>query len=50
MKKAEYKFHKNAKSQIESNSRQTDPDDLGWLFGQKATNKPIFIPKRKKKK
>lgn len=50
MKKADYKFNRNAKEQIQSNSKESDPSELSWMFGRKATNQPIFMPKRKKKK
>jgi hypothetical protein len=48
MKKADHKFHRDKKRQIESDSRQTTPTD-GW-FSYKAANRPIFIPKKKKKR
>ena len=48
MKKAEYKFHRDTKERIECDSRETTPTD-GW-FCSKAANRPIFIPKKKKKK
>lgn len=47
MKKADYKFHRDKKEQINDLSKPNDGSD--WFF-QKAANKPIFIPKRKKKK
>lgn len=49
MKKAEYKFNKDRQNQIRLTASETEPDP--WtFFNKKATNRPIFIPKRKKKK
>jgi hypothetical protein len=48
MKKADYKFHRDKKERIEQDSRQTTPTD-GFFWG-KFANRPIFIPKKKKKK
>jgi len=48
MNKADHKFHRDKKQSIEYNSRQTTPSD-GW-FCNPAANRPIFIPKKKKKK
>ena len=47
MKKADYKFHRNAQGQIKLNQDETQPT-LSW-FGNPA-NRPIYILKRKKKK
>lgn len=47
MKKAEYKFHKDRKEQIENNSKQSPTHPF---YFNAASNHPIFIPKRKKKK
>ncbi len=44
MKKADYKFHRDRKEQIESQSRQSE------VFIWRTSGSPIFIPKRKKKK
>lgn len=46
MKKADYKFHKDRKDQIQRNSQQNEP----MRFWCAASNQPIYIPKRKKKK
>lgn len=43
MKKAEHRFHRDKKRQIDSLSRETQP--MFW-----SNSNPIFIPKRKKKK
>lgn len=47
MKKADYKFHRDKKQQIESDARQTNGPLFYW---REPANRPIFIPKRKKKK
>jgi len=47
MNKADYKFHRDKKEQIQRDSNQTEP--ALWSFYRPA-NSPIFIPKRKKKK
>jgi len=47
MKKAEYKFHKNRQEQVQNLSKENEP--LVWPFNS-PSHKPIFIPKRKKKK
>ena len=44
MKKADYKFYRDKKQDIESDSRQNETN-WGW---QKSN--PIFIPKKKKKR
>jgi hypothetical protein len=44
MKKSEAKFHKNAKNQIDDLARKNKPI-FPW-----EDSKPIFIPKRKKRK
>lgn len=44
MKKAEYKFHRDKKQEIDNQSRQNNPI-FNW-----SEPRPIFIPKRKKKK
>lgn len=46
MKKAEYKFNKSASNKIQSDSRQSIP----LFFGYSSANRPIFIPKNRKKK
>jgi hypothetical protein len=48
MKKSDYKFYRDKKLNIEYNCKETQPSD-GW-FNNPAANRPIFIPKRKKKK
>lgn len=47
MKKSEYKFHKDKKEQIDNLSKENEP--LIWQMW-KPSHKPIFIPKRKKRK
>lgn len=47
MKKADYKFHRDRKQQIESQSRQSEGI---FTFWKEPTNRPIFIPKNKKKR
>lgn len=47
MKKADYKFHRDKKEQIQDLSKQNEGEDY---FFRQASNRPIFIPKRKKKK
>jgi hypothetical protein len=47
MKKADYKFHRDKKEQIQRDSNQTDPNLFSWY---RPANNPIYIPKRKKKK
>ena len=47
MKKADYKFNKNKQKEIQDLYKQNEP--FIWLFNS-ASNKPIFTPKRKKKK
>jgi hypothetical protein len=47
MKKADYKFHRDKKEQIQNQSKQSEEP---VYFFKQAANSPIFIPKRKKKK
>jgi hypothetical protein len=47
MKKADYKFHRDRRGQIENQSRQSDEP---FFYFKQAANSPIFIPKRKKKR
>jgi hypothetical protein len=47
MKKAEYKFNKDRQEQIRNFSTENEPH---FFYFKEASNKPIFIPKRKKKK
>jgi len=44
MNKADYKFHRDRKEEIENNSKQNES------FFWRSDPKPIYIPKRKKKK
>jgi len=44
MKKADYKFHRDKKEQIQRDSKQNES------FFWRSDPIPIFIPKRKKKK
>lgn len=44
MKKSDYKFHRDKKESIQNLSKENEQD-----FWRKSSNKPIFIPKRKKK-
>ena len=46
MKKADYKFHRDRKEQIERVSEENEP---GFYY-RWPSNTPIYIPKRKKKK
>ena len=47
MNKAEYKFYRDKKEQIENNSKESDKP---FYYRCAPANSPIFIPKRKKKK
>ena len=47
MKKAEYKFHRDRRQQIQNASSENDAPS--WYF-KAASNSPIYLPKRKKKK
>ena len=47
MKKADYKFNRDRKNQIQDDGRQSEGIFMYW---KGSTNRPIFIPKRKKKK
>ena len=47
MNKAEYKFHRDRKQQIQNQSKQSEE---AQYFFKSAANSPIFIPNRKKKK
>ena len=49
MKKADYKFHRDKKHQIENASKENEPSIWQHYRGLASSN-PIFIPKRKKKK
>lgn len=46
MKKADYKFHRDRREQIENNARQNEGLFSLW---REPSNRPIFIPKNKKK-
>ena len=47
MKKADYIFHKDKKQQIKKLSEENKP--TAWEgFNNYPSNKPIFMPKRKK--
>ena len=43
MKKADHRFHRDKREQIDDSARENKPDLL-------QANNPIYIPKRKKKK
>lgn len=47
MNKADYKFHRDKKQAIESQARQSEGS---FTFWKEPTNRPIFIPKKKKHK
>lgn len=47
MNKADYKFHKNRQREIKHTQSQTEP---ALFYFAEPANRPIYIPKRKKKK
>lgn len=47
MKKAGYKFHRDKKQQIEYQSKETNEPQY---YSKGPANRPIYIPKKKKKK
>jgi len=47
MNKADYKFHRDKKQQLENDARQSPERGHFWWD---QSNRPIFIPKKKKKK
>lgn len=49
MNKADYKFHRDKKQEIERNARQSE-ETISWSWKPKPSNTPIYIPKKKKKK
>jgi len=47
MKKADYKFHRDKKEQINHQSKETEEPQY---YFKGPANRPIYIPKKKKKK
>jgi len=47
MKKSEFKFHTHRAKEIKDLEKENEPDIWDGFY-RKPSNKPIFIPKRKK--